>query len=75
MRYLDIIPLTTANILTILSGSNIVPALSLILKTSRVRFYYNSVKEFNVLDKFATTNSTGLRILGYFRVIESEGRK
>ena len=75
LRYLNIIPLTTANILTILSGSNIDPALSLILKTSRVRFYYNIAKEFNVLGKFATTNSTGLKVLGHFRIIESGERK
>ena len=75
LRYLNIIPLTTANILTILSGSNVDSALSLILKTSRVRFYYNIAKEFDVLGKFSTTNSTGFGILGYFRIVESDGRK
>ena len=70
-----IIPLTTANILTILSGSNVDPVLSFIFKVSRIRFYYNIAKEFNILGKFTTTNSTRLRILGYFRVIESDRRK
>ena len=73
--YLDIIPLTTADILTILSGSNINPVLSFILKIRRVRFYYNIAKEVNVLGKLATTNSTGFRTIGYFRIIESGGRK
>ena len=75
LRYLNVIPLATADILTILSGSNVDPALSLILKISRVRFYYNIAKEFNVLGKFSTTNSTGFGILGYFRIVESDRRK
>ena len=75
LGYLDIIPLTTADILTILSGSNVNPILSLILKIRRVGFYYNIAKEVNVLGKFATTNSTGLRTIGYFRIIESDRRK
>ena len=75
LGYLDIIPLTTADILTILSGSNVNPALSLILKIRRIGFYYNIAKEVNILGKFTTTNSTGLRTIGYFRIIESDRRK
>ena len=67
--------MTTANILTILSGSNIDPVFYFILKVSRVGFYYNIAKEVNVLSKFATTNSTGLGTLGHFRIIESDRRK
>ena len=75
LGYLDIIPLTIADILTILSGSNINPALSLILKIRRVGFYYNIAKEVNILGKFITTNSTRLRTIGQFRIIESDRRK
>ena len=75
LSHLNVIPLTTTNILTILSGSNIDPALPLILKVNRVGFYYNIAKEVNVLGKFTTTNSTGLRTLGHFRIVESDRRK
>ena len=75
LYHLNIIPLTIANILTILSGPNVDPALSLILKASRVRFYYNIAKEFDILGKFSTTNSTGFGILGHFRMVESDRRK
>ena len=75
LRHLNITPLTTANILTTLSGPNVDPALSLILKTSRARFHYNIAKEFDVLGKFSTTNSTGFGMLGHFRIVESDGRK
>ena len=75
LSYLNIIPLTTINILTILSGSNIDPALPFILKISRAGFYYNIAKEVDVLGKFTTTNSTGLETLGYFRIVESDRRK
>ena len=75
LGYLDIISLATTDILTILSGSNVDPILSFILKVSHVRFYYNITKEVNVLSKFTTTNSTRLRTLGYFKIIESDRRK
>ena len=75
LGYLDIIPLTTADILTILSGSNINPVLSFILKIRRVGFYYNIAKEINILGKFITTNSTRFRTIGYFRIIELDRRK
>ena len=75
LGYLDIIPLTIADILTILSGTNINPILFLILRVRRVGFNYNITKEVNILGKFTTTNSTGLRTIGYFRIIESDRRK
>ena len=75
LDYLDIIPLTTADILTILSESNINPALSFIFKIRRIEFYYNIAKEVNVLGKFATTTSTKLRTIEHFRIIESDRKK
>ena len=75
LGYLDIIPLTTADTLTTLSGTNINPILPLILRARRAGFNYNIAKEVNVLGKFITTNSTGLRTIGYFKVIESDRRK
>ena len=75
LGYLDVIPLTTADILTILLGTNINPILPLILRVRRVGFNYNIAKEVNILGKFITTNSTRLRTIGYFRIIESDRRK
>ena len=75
LGHLDIIPLTTADTLTTLSGTNINPILPLILRVRRVGFNYNIAKEVNVLGKFTTTNSTGLRTTGHFKVIESDRRK
>ena len=75
LGYLDVIPLTTADTLTTLSGTNINPILPLVLRVRRAGFNYNIAKEVNVLGKFATTNSTELRTIGHFKVIESDGRK
>ena len=75
LGHLDIIPLTTADTLTILSGSNIDPALSLILKIRRAGFHHSITKEVDVLGKFTTTNSTRLRAIGHFRIIESDKKK
>ena len=75
LGYLDIIPLTTADILTILSGTNINPILFLILRVRREGFNYNIAKEVNILGKFTTINSTGFEAIGYFRIIESDRRK
>ena len=51
------------------------PILSLILRISRVRFYYNSTKEVDVFSKFTTTDSTRLGTLEHFRIVEPDGRK
>ena len=72
---MDIILLTITDILTRLFGSNVDLELSFILKARRIGFYYNIAKEVNVLSKFATTNSTRLGTIGYFRIMESDRRK
>ena len=75
LGYLNIISLTTTDTLAVFSGSNVDPILSLLLGTSRVRFYYNSTKEVNVFSKFTTTDSIGLGKLGHFRIVEPDRRK